>query len=77
MSLPSSTATASSSRFTDVIGLRDSGIFPANRKPCIKTLRDWTKYRRIPSHRVGHFVYYDLQEVAEHIQTKLKIPARG
>lgn len=74
MNLPSNTTT---SRFTDIIGLRDSDIFPATRKPCIKTLREWTKYRRIPSHKVGHFVYYDLREVAEHIQNKLKIPARG
>ena len=35
------------------------------------------KLRRIPSLKVGHFVYYDCAEVAVHIRTKLKVPARG
>ena len=43
----------------------------------IRTLREWTKLRRIPHHRLGHFVYYDPNEVADHIRTKLKVPARG
>jgi hypothetical protein len=65
------------SQFTDIIGLRESGIFPAGQEPCLRTLREWTKLRRIPSHRIGHFVYYNVAEVAEHIRTKLKVPARG
>lgn len=64
-------------QLTDIIGLRTSGIFPKNKEPSIRTLRSWTQLRRIPHHRVGHFVYYDLAEVAVHIRTKLKIPARG
>lgn len=64
-------------QLTDVIGLRLSGIFPKGKEPSMRTLREWTKCRRIPCHRVGHFVYYDLSEVAEHIRTKLKVPARG
>lgn len=64
-------------QFTDVIGLRASGIFPKNKEPSIRTLREWTKLRRIPHHRVGHFVYYDAAEVAVHIRTKLRVPARG
>ena len=47
------------SQLTDIVGLRASGIFPAGREPSIRTLRDWTKLRRIPCHRVGHFTYYD------------------
>ena len=62
---------------TDIVGLRLSGIFPKNNEPSIRTLRDWTKLRRIPYHRVGHFVYFDPVEVEEHIRTKLKVPARG
>jgi hypothetical protein len=62
---------------TNIIGLRLSGIFPEGKEPSIRTLRDWTKLRRIPHHRVGHFVYYDLAEVSDHIRTKLKVPARG
>lgn len=62
---------------TDIVGLRNSGIFPANKEPSIATLRNWTKLRRIPHHRVGHFVYYDVSEVATHIRVKLKVPARG
>ena len=62
---------------TDITGLRLSGIFPKGKEPSIRTLRDWTKLRRIPYHRVGHFVYYDPTEVSDHIRTKLKVPARG
>ena len=65
------------SQLPDIVGLRSSGIFPTGREPSIRTLREWTKLRRIPHHRVGHFVYYDPAEVSHHIRTKLKIPARG
>ena len=66
-----------SNRLTNIIGLRLSGIFPAGKEPSLRTLREWTKLRRIPYHRVGHFVYFDPEEVAMHIRTKLKVPARG
>jgi hypothetical protein len=62
---------------TDIVGLRACGIFPAGKEPSIRTLRSWTKLRRIPHHRVGHFVYYDPSEVAVHIRTKFKVPACG
>ncbi len=65
------------SQLTDILGLRVSGIFPQGKEPSIRTLREWTKLRRIPFHRVGRFVYFDRTEVAEHIRTKLKVPARG
>jgi hypothetical protein len=64
-------------QFTDIVGLRLSGIFPKGKEPSIRTLRNWTNLRRIPHHRVGHFVYYDLAEVEMHIRTKLRVPARG
>jgi hypothetical protein len=70
-------ATAITCPLTDVVGLRASGIFPSGKEPSIRTLRSWTKLRRIPCHKVGHFVYYDTAEVALHIRVKLKIPARG
>lgn len=65
------------SQLTDIVGLRSSGIFPKKKAPSIRTLREWTKLRRIPHHKVGHFVYYDPSEVAGHIRIKLKVPARG
>jgi len=71
------TITTIRNQLTDIIGLRSSGIFPSGKEPSIRTLREWTKLRRIPSHKVGHFVYYDCAEVAAHIRTKLKVPARG
>ena len=37
------------------------------------TLRNWTKPDRIPHHRVGHVIYYDVAEVADPIRTKLKV----
>jgi len=61
----------------DIAGLRASGIFPKGREPSIRTLREWTKCRRIPFHRVGHFVYFDIAEVSAHIRVKLLVPARG
>ena len=68
---------SSDNELTDVVGLRASGIFPKQKEPSIRTLRNWTKLRRIPHHRLGHFIYYDPSEVAKHIRTKLKVPARG
>jgi hypothetical protein len=65
------------SQLTDIVGLRNSGVFPKNNEPSIRTLREWTKLRRIPFHRVGHFVYFNPDEVADHIHTNLKVPARG
>jgi hypothetical protein len=64
------------SQLTDIVGLRSCGIFPAGKEPSIRTLREWTKLRRIPHHRVGHFVYYDPREVGAHIRSKLLVPAR-
>jgi hypothetical protein len=72
-----STPTDKSASLTDIVGLRLSGVFPSGREPSIRTLREWTKLRRIPYHRLGHFVYYDIAEVAAHIRTKLLVPARG
>ena len=69
--------TSIGNQLTDIIGLRLCGIFPAGKEPSVRTLRDWTKLRRIPHHRVGHFVYFDPSEVDDHIRTKLKVPARG
>ena len=68
---------ACNGQLTDINGLRFCGIFPAGREPSIRTLREWTRRRVIPSHRVGHFVYYDPTEVAVHIRTRLRVPARG
>jgi hypothetical protein len=64
-------------QLTDVVGLRNSGIFPSGKEPSIRTLREWTKLRRIPYHKVGHFVFYDIAEVQIHIRTRLRVPARG
>jgi hypothetical protein len=64
-------------QLTDILGLRLCGIFPQGKEPSIRTLREWTKLRRIPYHRVGRFVYFDPGEVGAHIRTKLKVPVRG
>lgn len=45
------------------------------KEPSIRTLRDWTKLRRIPHHRLGHFVYYDPVEVSIYIRTKGPVSA--
>jgi hypothetical protein len=76
METPPLPSPAPTNALTDIVGLRSSGVFPLGREPSIRTLRDWTKLRRIPHHRVGHFVYYNPAEVATHIRTKLKVPAR-
>lgn len=77
MDTPVPSSNKITTHLTDINGLRESGIFPAGREPSIRTLREWTRLRRIPHHRVGHFVYYDIAEIEVHIRTKLKIPARG
>jgi hypothetical protein len=73
---PSTPYSPLTSQLIDITALRARGIFPAGREPSIRTLREWTRLRRIPHHRMGHFVYYDAAEVSVHIRTKLKIPAR-
>jgi hypothetical protein len=70
------TTSPNTSQQIDIVALQKSGIFPADRPPSIRTLREWTRLRRIPHHRVGHFVYFDAADVAVHIRTKLKVPAR-
>ena len=77
MNPPTVSPASLNAQLTDIVGLRLSGIFPAGKEPSIRTLREWSKLRRIPHHRVGHFVYYDSAEVSLHIRTKLKIPARA
>jgi hypothetical protein len=66
-----------STALADINGLRLSGIFPQGRECSIRTLRTWTQERRIPHHRLGHFIYYDLSEVAMHIRTKLLVPPQN
>ncbi len=74
---PTDSATHINSQLIDIVGLRTCGIFPTGKEPSIRTLRDWTKLRRIPYHKIGRLVYFDAAEVSAHIRTKLKIPARG
>jgi len=78
MAEPFTSAPASDGKkpLVNIHGLRSSGIFPAGSEPCVNTLRVWTSSRRIPCHRVGRFVYYDVEEVEKYIRTKLHIPAR-
>lgn len=64
------------SQLTDIVGLRLCGIFPQGKEPSIRTLRQWTKLRRIPHHKVGHFVYFSPEEVAAHIRQRLLVPPR-
>lgn len=73
---PPPPATPFQTPLVDITVLRASGIFPVGREPSIRTIREWTRRRHIPHHRVGHFVYYDPAEVAAHIRIKLKIAAR-
>lgn len=77
MNPPANSATHINSQLIDIVGLRTCGIFPAGKEPSIRTLRDWTKLRRIPYHKIGRLVYFDPAEVSAHIRTKLKVPARG
>ena len=75
--MDSANAPKTSTCFTDIVGLRQSGIFPLGKEPSIRTLRDWTKLRRIPYHKIGRLVYFDPKEVELHIRSRLRIPARG
>jgi hypothetical protein len=77
MGMETQSETITGSQLTNVTGLRLCGIFPTGKEPSIRTLREWTKLRRIPHHRVGHFIYYDPADVGTHIRTKLAVPARG
>ena len=63
--------------FTDLNGLRAAGFWPNGKAPSVRTLRDWTRLRLLPYHKVGHFVFYDVDEVEEFIRTRLKIAPRN
>jgi hypothetical protein len=63
-------------QLTDINGLRFCGIFPKGKEPSIRTLREWTRRRCIPHHKVGHFVYFDPVEVSVYIRTRLRVPPR-
>jgi hypothetical protein len=60
----------------DIHGLRSCGIFPPGREPSIRSLREWTRHRLIPAHRLGRLVFYDVEAVERHIRTKLLVPPR-
>ena len=64
------------SKLVTIEELQESGIFPKKRVPCIRTLRDWTMRGRIPSRKVGGFVFYNVDEVERHMLEKLRLPAR-
>jgi hypothetical protein len=68
--------TSQNTRFVDINGLRNSSIWPLGRKPGISTLRDWTRFRKIPHHKIGRLVLYDIQEVEEHIRRKCRVRPR-
>ena len=76
--LPIQTPSASATKkpLVDIHGLRKSGVFPVGKEPSITTLRIWTLCQLIPCHRMGHFVYYDVEEVEKHVRVKLLVPAR-
>jgi hypothetical protein len=62
--------------FTDIKGLQAAEFWPMGRAPSLRTLGTWTRTRKIPHHKVGAFVYYDIEEVERHIRTKMLVPAR-
>jgi hypothetical protein len=68
--------TKNNKAFTDMNGLRAAGFWPNGKAPSVRTLRDWTRLRLLPYHKVGHFVFYDVDEVEEFIRTRLKITPR-
>ena len=73
---PTAAAPLGITSFVNIHGLRASGIFPKGQEPCLRTLREWTKRRRIPYHRLGCRIYFDPEEVSRHIRVKLLVPPR-
>ena len=61
------------SRLVDIHGLRASGIFPEGKVPCVRTIREWTMKRVVPFKRVGGFVWFDPQEVLDHMMTNATV----
>lgn len=62
-----------SNSLIDVVGLRASGIFAPGMEPSIRTLREWTKLRRIPYIKLGGRFYYDAADVAAHLRANLRV----
>lgn len=62
--------------FVDIVGLQQSSIWPPNRRPSIRTLREWSRLRKIPVVRLGHFALYDVDDVSTHLRKNYRIAPR-
>ena len=45
-------------------------IFAPECRPTLRTIRTWTKQRRIPCYRIGRLVFYDEEQVRAALQKK-------
>jgi len=54
----------------------DSNL-PDRKRAFPTALRQWTRLRRLPHQRVGHFGYYDVADVGAPITTRLKVLTVG
>ena len=64
-------------KLISITALRDSGVFPDDRKPTLRTLREWTRLKMIPHIKCRGFVYYDAAEIEKFIRKKMQINPRG
>lgn len=54
-----------------------SELFDEDRRPTLGTIHAWRMAGIIPSYKIGHRVWYDLDDVRAHLERRNKIKARA
>jgi len=50
-------------------------LFTEGSAPCVKTIYSWRKARIIPYHKIGQQIFYDPEEVREHLKKNNRVKA--
>ena len=71
-----SPSATSGTQLVSIQGLQAAPFWPSDRRPALRTLREWSRTRRIPCIRLGKNAWYDIEAVRNHILKTFTIKAR-
>ncbi len=57
-------------------GLQNAAFWPPERRPSLRTLREWSRLRKIPVVKIGKFCLYNAEEVRAHLQSAFTVKPR-
>ena len=55
-------------KYISIENLHESDIWPDDHRPTIRTLREWTRFGKIPHRKIGNFCYYVEDEIQDYIE---------